>query len=309
MLTRTGAGIALAVLAMLIFGGQFPIAKSTLSALDSVHLTLYRFLIALACMIPVLAAVEGWRALAYSGAARPLLFLGAIGMSLSPLCAFTGNAFSGPEHAAIILALQPSIIAIARWMLRGQRPAGFTVGCIAIAFVGVACVVTRGRLEFGGSNDELFGDFLVLLSSLTWVTYVLGVERITTLSAFRLTTLSGIAGCVTTALIAFAATATGWITRPDTTTLAGVLPQLVYLGIGGVFIAMIAWNAAVQRLGAVDAMLYQNLIPVVAFAIGYWQGKRFEPIEIAGAALVVASLFANSLYLRRVRRVQRVTPA
>lgn len=298
MSQRATAGIALAVFSMLIFGAQFPVAKSAVDSIDAAHLTLVRFAIALALMVPFLALVEGWSAVRYTGAARPLALLGVIGMSLSPLCAFTGNAFSGPEHAAIILALQPSMIALAHWIITKRRPALFTLACIAVAFVGVALVITRGECSFGATRDEMFGDLLVILSSLTWITYVLGVERIRGVSALRLTALSGIAGIASTFVLTLAATALGWIDRPSPAAVASVMPQLVYLGVGGVFIAMISWNAAVNRLGGTDAMLYQNLIPVITFGIGYWQGRRYEPIELVGAALVVGALVANSLYLR-----------
>jgi drug/metabolite transporter (DMT)-like permease len=45
-------------------------------------------------------------------------------------------------------------------------------------------------------------------------------------------------------------------------------------------------------------MLLLNLVPVVVFAVGFAQGRRFEPIELAGAGLVIGALAANNGYLR-----------
>jgi drug/metabolite transporter (DMT)-like permease len=56
---------------------------------------------------------------------------------------------------------------------------------------------------------------------------------------------------------------------------------------------------AIGYLGPLNAMLLGNLVPVVTFVIRILQGHRFEAIELAGAALVVAALVANNLYLRR----------
>jgi len=39
---------------------------------------------------------------------------------------------------------------------------------------------------------------------------------------------------------------------------------------------------------------------VVTFAVRFAQGARPEPLELFGAALVISSLVANNLYLRRV---------
>jgi len=55
---------------------------------------------------------------------------------------------------------------------------------------------------------------------------------------------------------------------------------------------------AVGYLGALNAMLLGNLVPVVTFGIRILQGYRFDTIELAGAALVVVALIANNLYLR-----------
>lgn len=43
----------------------------------------------------------------------------------------------------------------------------------------------------------------------------------------------------------------------------------------------------------------RRLIPVVVFAIGVAQGRRFDGAELAGAALVIGALVANNLLLRR----------
>jgi len=47
-------------------------------------------------------------------------------------------------------------------------------------------------------------------------------------------------------------------------------------------------------------MLMLNFVPIVVFAIGFLQGQAFEPVELAGAGLVIGALAANNLYLRHV---------
>jgi drug/metabolite transporter (DMT)-like permease len=75
--------------------------------------------------------------------------------------------------------------------------------------------------------------------------------------------------------------------------------ELGFLALCGVLLSMICWNAGTRRIGVLNAMLMLNLVPVIVFAIGYAQGRRFEPVELAGAGLVIGSLAANNLYLRR----------
>ena len=80
--------------------------------------------------------------------------------------------------------------------------------------------------------------------------------------------------------------------------MVSVAWELAYLAILTVVLAVLLWNMAIGYLGALNAMLLGNLVPVVTFAIRILQGYRFETIELAGAGLVVAALIANNLYLR-----------
>jgi drug/metabolite transporter (DMT)-like permease len=70
----------------------------------------------------------------------------------------------------------------------------------------------------------------------------------------------------------------------------------------GVAASFICWNAGIRRIGALNGMLMLNLIPIVTFTIGFLQGRRFVVSELIGAAMVIAALAANNLYLRRVTR-------
>jgi drug/metabolite transporter (DMT)-like permease len=66
-----------------------------------------------------------------------------------------------------------------------------------------------------------------------------------------------------------------------------------------VVLGVLAFNAGVKHLGALNAMLMINLVPVGVFAIESALGRRFEPVELWGAALVIGALAANNFYLRR----------
>ena len=80
------------------------------------------------------------------------------------------------------------------------------------------------------------------------------------------------------------------------------MPALVAYLLVGVVLGMFLWNDGLQRIGSVNAMLLLNLMPIVTFAIRALEGARFEAAELVGAAIVVGSLMANNLMLRRGRR-------
>jgi drug/metabolite transporter (DMT)-like permease len=298
-----GAGAALCLLTVLIWGAQFPIGKSALAVMDGVHATVIRYVIATVLMIALLALTEGRDAFRYYGRFGRVATAGALGFTLSGLLIFIGLELTRPEIAAIIVALQPAMTALGTWAIYGRRPKRFTLACMALAFVGVVMVVTKGSLDFAAGGRELAGDALVLAGGVMWVSYTILSERIGGWSAVRYTTLALLPGTAGILVIALVANLAGWIRPPTAAQAWSVAPQLAYLGTMGLVVSMVAWTAGIARIGAVNAMLFASLVPVVAFAIRALQGVRFSPIEIAGAVLVVGALVASNLYARRLARV------
>ncbi|HSD44386.1 MAG TPA: DMT family transporter [Burkholderiales bacterium] len=295
---KFATGVAFAFLAVVSWGAQFPIAKSAFAAVDPYHVSAIRYGVATLLLVPVVAAAEGAAALRYYGRAWPASVLGVIGMTCSPMLVFAGLDITRPEHAAIIVSLQPSMTAIADWWLRGRRPANFTIGCIVAAFAGVVLVVTRGNPALGLSRQEIVGDLLVLVGAACWVVYTMGTERFRGWSALKFTVLTLIPGSIGLAIATAVLVALGVSRVPTAAAVASVAPHLAFLALAGVAAAMILWNAGNQRIGALNSMLMLNLVPVVVFTIGFAQGQRFHAAEVVGAVLVIGALAANNLYLR-----------
>ena len=300
MQQQFATGVALALVAVLLWGAQFPIAKSVFATVDPYHVSLIRYGVATLLLVPIIAWREGPAAFRYYGRAWPVSLLGVIGMCGSPLLVFAGLSLTRPEHAAIIVSLQPSMTAIADWALRSRRPASFTLACIATAFVGVVLVVTKGDPSLVLGKRELLGDLLVLVGAACWVVYTMGTERFGGWSTLKLTLLTLIPGSIGLAVATAALVALGVARVPTPQELASVAGELAFLALAGVLAAMICWNAGNRRIGALNSMLMLNFVPIVVFAIGFLQGQAFAPVELAGAGLVIGALAANNLYLRHV---------
>lgn len=299
---QLASGVALAMTAVIVWGAQFPIAKSAFAFVDPYHVSAIRYVLGTLLLLPVAAALQGRQALRYYGRFWPASLIGLVGMTGSPLLVFVGLALTGPEHTAIIIALQPSMTAIADWLVRGRRPAPFTLGCIAIAFAGVVLVVTRGGTALAAVRDEWLGDFFVLTGALCWVVYTMGTELFRGWSTLKLTVLTLIPGSIGLVLATAALVLAGVAEVPTASDVRAVAAHLAFLSVIGVAASFICWNAGIRRIGALNGMLLLNLVPVVTFTIGFLQGQRFVASELAGAAIVIGALAANNLYLRRVSR-------
>jgi drug/metabolite transporter (DMT)-like permease len=297
-------GVAAALTAVVLWGAQFPVAKSAFAAVDPFHLSAIRYAVAALLLAAWMLAREGAAVLRTYGRLAPVVTYGVVGMTASPALVFAGLTLTRPEHAAVIVALQPSMTALADWLIRGRRPSRFTIACIAVAFLGVVTVVTKGEYVLDAGRRELAGDALVLAGAACWVVYTMGTGSLRGWPTLKITLLTLIAGAVGLVVLTAVLVATGRIAVPSAAGVASVWPELAFLSLGGVLAAMVGWNWGNRIIGALNAMLLLNFLPVVTFLIRFAQGERFGAAEIFGVALVVGALAANNLYLRAKSRRQ-----
>jgi drug/metabolite transporter (DMT)-like permease len=296
--TKQFKGVLIMLMTVLIWGATFPVGKAALQTLDAFWMSSIRYGAATLVLLALLFWREGAAALGYRGRFMRAAFFGVMGYAGFSIFVFVGLAWSRAEHAAIIMALQTPIAAFVHWVWKGARPGNFTLGCIAAAIVGVFMVITKGDPAHSFSGGTLAGDVLILLGAMSWIVYTIGAVSFPGWSALRFTALTAVPGTLGIFVITAIATSVGYVGVPAMSTLVSVGWELAYLALFTVVLAVVFWNMAIGYLGALNAMLLGNLVPVVTFAIGILQGHRFEAIELAGAGLVVAALVANNLHLR-----------
>lgn len=296
-------GLVWLSIAILSWGALFSIAKRTLPVLDPFFLGSARYAVGVLLFIAILWLVEGRQALRYGGRFLPAAVFGLIGFCGFNLLVWWGLAYTRPEHASIIMALQTPMTALAVWLTRGMRPAPFTVGCIAAAIGGVLLVVTKGDLAhaWGSENagGSLVGDLLVFLGAVCWVIYTMAGHHFSGWSPLRMTVLTCIPGAIGLIAINAFTIASGYSVLPTLDQIWSVKWQLAYFVVFTVVLGVLGFNNGVKYLGALNAMLMLNLIPIIVFAIEAGLGRSFAAIEIGGAAAVIGALATNNLYLRR----------
>lgn len=292
-------GILFLLAATMSWGGMFPVAKPALELIDAYWLTSIRYVPSGLVFLLLLALVEGTAALRFDGHGATLFALGTLGFAGFNLLAFTGLAHSRPEHAAVIMATMPMLTMLANWLFKGLKPQTFTLMTIVIAFIGVFLVITGGdpRSAFGGGAAGW--DLLILVGGCCWVTYTLGAQRFPSWSPLRYTALTSALGSVSIALITLGMTWTGLLQLPSVEDLVTLRWILAYVIILGALVAVLSWNSGIRMLGAVNGVLFFNVIPITAFTIGVLQGQPLHAVEVLGAMLVIGGLVANNLYQRR----------
>lgn len=292
-------GATFATFTGVIWGGQFVVGKSALDRVNAFPLTTVRYAVAAALWLAVLAALEGRDALRLDGRGLRLFWLGTLGFAGFNLLAYTGLAHSRPQSASLIVALAPLLTALVLWRRSGRRPSRATFAFLGLALAGVVLVISRGHPTTIVSGSLGWGDVLVLAGVFSFVLYGLGAAQFKDFSPLRYTTLTAGLGWISIAAATAVGLASGLVPAPSGSALVSTAPQIAYLALPGAFLAVLTWNAAIGKIGAQNAVLFGNLIPVTTFAIEIVRGYRPGIVELAGASLTLTALVANNLVSRR----------
>jgi drug/metabolite transporter (DMT)-like permease len=126
--------------------------------------------------------------------------------------------------------------------------------------------------------------------------YTIGARRFVGWSPLRYATMTCLPAAIVIALLTIVASALGYAATPSLAMLRSVWPELGYTLVLASVVAVLAWNGGIARLGATNGVLFINLVPVTAFAIGLLQGHTFQWTELVGAGLTLMALFINGLW-------------
>jgi drug/metabolite transporter (DMT)-like permease len=296
------------LIAVLCWGGMFPVASAAMDHVDAAHITAVRYAVASLVFLALLAAVEGRRALRYDGRFGRAWLFGSLGFAGFNLLSYVGLRHTTPQHASLIAALLPVLTVVARWRMGGERPSPRLLAFVGLAFAGVALVVVGDDPAAAARGGV--GDLLVLAGAICWVRYTLSAAGdFGDWSPLRFTALSASAGTITIVAIALAGDVTGVLAPPSLHALNDASLGLGYIIVFGAVIAVLGWNAGVVALGPSNAALFMNLVPVTTFTIEALRGATPGPVELVGAGITLAALVGANASGRIAARTARARVA
>ncbi|HEV7898202.1 MAG TPA: DMT family transporter [Planosporangium sp.] len=285
-----------ALLAVVLWGVMFSVIADAVRLVDPFNLTAIRYVLATLLLLVLLAWREGRAGLRFGGRTVEVAVLGSVGFAGFNLFSSVGLTYTQPQHAALMVALTPLLTVLVRWIRDGVRPQPVTLALVAVALAGVALVITRGRFDTLAAVSV--GDLLMLAAVAGWSIYTHGAGRFGAWSPLRYTALSALTGTVAIVGLTAVADAIGWQHVPSPAAVGAAGADLAYVVLAGTVIAALAWNTSVRRLGAANAALFMNLVPVTAFGVAMLRGYRPGPAELAGALITIAALVTANLYAR-----------
>jgi drug/metabolite transporter (DMT)-like permease len=247
----------------LLWGSTFIAGRVAAPVLPHFTLASLRFAVGLACLLVALLLMERrWPRLS----ARQHVVLAAMG--LTGVFAYNLFFFGALERipagrAALVVALNPIVTAVAMSLVFHERLGPRRWAGIGLALAGVWIVLSKGEAALILQRIGR-GEALMLGGALTWASYTVlqkllaGRPNEVTPSALAVVTVSTAWG----ALFLVLGVPLEWAQWTAAQLTREVLLAILLLGAGGTAVAFVWYAQGVARLGPARASVFNNLVPV-----------------------------------------------
>ncbi|HML54659.1 MAG TPA: DMT family transporter [Solidesulfovibrio magneticus] len=289
-------GYLTALAATVLWAGNFVVARGIAQEIPPVQLNFWRWLLALACILPF-----AWPKLRADWPAmkrhwRYLAAMGLVGVSLLNAFVYKAGQTTESLNMALLVPTAPVMIIILSRIIYGEPLTPRRLGGVAIVLVGVLELVSRGDWGHIASLRFLPGDLWALAGAACFALYSLFVRKRPagiSVEGFNAATFAWGLVLMLPALAVEAATgpATSWSAR--------VVIGVAYAGIGCSFAAYTLWTKAIGSIGPVLAGIVYYFLPVVTAVESVWLlGEAVTAAHVLGGALIVSGILLATLDLR-----------
>ncbi|TGK15252.1 DMT family transporter [Leptospira fluminis] len=215
--------------------------------------------------------------------------LGIIGVFGFNFFFFIGMKKASPMNAAIVVAVAPAIaIFLSYFLLKTKIKFQHYLGTL-ISFIGVMLVISDGSISAFIQAFHGEGILFILTAATCWSFYSVGMKKfipgVSTIQTTAFTALFGTIALLVLTLI------NGdwnveWKKAPGSAWSA-----ILYMAALSTFVGYLCWNYGIQAVGPDKAVIFGNLIPVIAMLTSWILGETPNVFDLCGAFLVIFGIY------------------
>jgi drug/metabolite transporter (DMT)-like permease len=279
------------VFVTLFWGGTFIAGRIVAHALPALTAATLRFAVAAVLLLLLAWKKEGGLPRLSRQQIMATAALGLTGIFLDNKCFFGALGSMPAGRAALFVALNPIVTALAAAVLLRERLHAMKWAGIGLAFVGAAVVITRGDVLTALHDIRTSlgkGELLMVCGISSWAAYTLvGRAALKGLTPLAATTYAALWGLLFLVIGA----------APDLATLHWgaigwqVWAGLAYLGAFGTVLGFVWYYEGVKAIGASRTAVFNNLVPVFGISLAaLLLGEQVLASMVAGGVLVAAGV-------------------
>lgn len=214
----------------------------------------------------------------------PLTFMGLL-MAASSILLFESYRMMDAGIASTLLFVYPLMVAVIMSLFFGERIKPLTLMCILLALGGIALLFKRPD----GATLSIAGTVMVMLSSLSYAGYIVGMNRP---GLHSVPTLKAVFWVLATGALLFglrlACDPTVTMTAPHNWRMWGCVLALAFLP---TVVSFALTTLAVQYIGPTPTAILGALEPVTAVAIGVSAfGEQLSARDCIGLVLIIVAV-------------------
>ncbi|MBS1261839.1 MAG: putative amino-acid metabolite efflux pump [Calditrichaeota bacterium] len=290
--------VLIALSVMGLWGFSFSAIKIALRELTAWELVILRFLPTLAVFLVVLAsrAVRGTFRIPRRD--LPVLFLaGLFGVAAYNFALNSGQTRLPASLAALVIALNPAMIAVVATVWLGERPRLRTWLGLLVALAGIVFVVFA---RYGTPElrvHHLVGIGITFGAPVSWGIYTSSIRRAAPKLGTVVTTMTAISLGSLPLVLMIGPELTGKLAAARPETIGAVL----FLSLACTVYGFTMWGYVLKRVEAATAGAFIYLVPLIAAFAAHW--LLGEPIDlplVGGGILVLLGVALATGMLRRI---------
>lgn len=290
-------GISLAVIATLIWSGNFIVARGVIKAIPPVTLSFYRWLTATVILLPFAWKyfINEWNLVKENF--LYFFFVALTGVSMFNTFVYIAGHYSEAINLALIGTTSSPIISVilAKIFLK-ERISVIRIAGMIVCISGILLLLSKGNFNNLLTFSFSRGNWWILAAAFSFAVYNTMVKK-KPAAMNGINFLFVVFAIGTLLLIPFylyeLKTAGGFaFNLPN-------LSVILYLGLGASVICFLLWNISISKLGTGRTALFGNLIPVFSsIEAVFILGEKVTWIYYTSFALVITGLVIANLQKR-----------
>lgn len=290
----------LLVLTALFWSGNWVVGRGFRGDVPPVALAFWRWIIALACTLPLAwpQRAQAWPALRAHW--RILGALALLGITGYNTLAYFGLQYTTATNGVLLNSFIPIVIIGLACVFLGRRLRWLEALGVSVSLAGVTVIVAHGELARLASLTFNPGDLWIMVSVFVWAAYTLLLQRRPAgLDPMLLLALLTALGIVGLAPFYVWELAQGRFIHATWPALGGI----AYCGVLPAFLGYVFWNRAVAQVGPAPAGLFIHLMPVATPLLSaLFLGEAPQAYHFAGMALIIGGIFVSTRPANTVKK-------
>jgi drug/metabolite transporter (DMT)-like permease len=251
------AGYIFALLATVIWSGNFIVARGLADAIGPVSLAFFRWSTATLVLLPFAARGLRRELPAIRHNIRHLLLTSLLGVTVFNTVIYIAGHLTTALNLSLIAVFTPVFIIILGRLFLGETITPKRLAGAVLSIAGVVTLTVHGDFARLANLQFNPGDLLMLLATLIFAAYSILVRKkpsdIGPTTYLAATFILGL-------IMLFPWAMLEWTTQPPGIPAAHVIGSILYIGIGASLLSYLFWNRAIASIGpSTSGMVYFSL--------------------------------------------------